>query len=219
MLFVFDWDGTLCNSLDKIVRCLQEAANLANLEDLSAAEAKSVIGLALPEAIQQLLPDEDISTRAQVADFYRDAFNRDTSQPQLFDGAKETLLELKERGYRLAVATGKSRAGLDRGLYETGLQNFFCATRCADETASKPNPKMLLELLAELNMCHTRAVMVGDTTFDLAMANAAGMRGIGVSFGSHSVAELNQHRPAVIIDHIKELLGWQIEPAAANKTQ
>lgn len=208
MLFVFDWDGTLCNSIEKIVRCLQVAAETAGAGALEAQRARQIIGLALPEAIHTLFPQLDKPHRAQIADHYRQAFTTDATPAPLFKGVEHTLEQLRSRGHRLAVATGKARMGLERGLQETGLQNRFCATRCADETASKPNPLMLHELLGELNFKPDDAVMVGDTTFDLEMAAAAGIRSIGVAFGSHSPSHLQEHKPELILEEISELLHW-----------
>ncbi len=209
MLYVFDWDGTLCNSLEKIVSCLRKAAELAGEPELCPDRARQIIGLALPEAIETLFPNTSGHLRDAIADHYRSVFISDQTPTQLFAEAIETLNGLKQRGHRLAVATGKSRRGLDKNLNDTGLDGFFCATRCADETVSKPDPTMLFQLLEELETEPQQAVMIGDTTFDLAMAEAAGMERIGVSFGSHSVQQLQAHNPALIIDDLRELLSWQ----------
>lgn len=208
MLFIFDWDGTLCNSISKIVRSLQAAAEAAGEGYLETHHAKQIIGLALPVAIERLFPNSDEIQQGRIAQFYRSAFHSDGASSPLFDGVEDTLNELKARGHRLAVATGKTRFGLDHGLLETGLAERFCATRCADETASKPDPTMLNELLKQLEFSAQDAVMVGDTTFDLEMASAAGMRSLGVSFGSHSSSQLLAHGPELILDSIPELLSW-----------
>ena len=172
--------------------------------------ARQIIGLALPVAVARLFPNAHVERQNQIAENYRQAFMRDTTPAPLFEGVQGTLEELRLRGHRLAVATGKARVGLDRSLATVGLDNFFCATRCADETASKPSPKMLLELLAELDHEADRAVMVGDTTFDLQMAANASMRSIGVTFGSHSTEQLQQCQPDRLVQSIPELLQWEV---------
>lgn len=211
MLYIFDWDGTLCDSLEKIVRCLQRAAYQAGEVDLSPERARQIIGLALPEAMNVLFPHASQQQRSVIAQNYRQVFLQDTNPAPLFDGVRETLAQLRQQGHRIAVATGKARVGLNRSLAETGLENRFCATRCADETASKPNPKMLFELLHELEHPVEEAVMIGDTTFDLEMASAAGMRAIGVTFGSHGVEQLRQHSPVEMLGSITELLNWPLK--------
>ncbi len=210
MLFIFDWDGTLCDSLAKIVSCLQLAASQVGEGPLAAEDARQIIGLALPVAVARLFPDASHQQRDAIAENYRQAFAKSNTPAPLFSGVKETLDELRRRGHRLAVATGKARPGLDRSLAGVGLSDYFCATRCADETASKPDPKMLLELLAELDHGAEQAVMVGDTTFDLQMANNASMQSIGVTFGSHSSAQLQGHSPKRLVNAIPELLAWEM---------
>ena len=209
MLYIFDWDGTLCNSLEKIVLCLQKAAQLAGEPNLCPNNAKQIIGLALPEAIEALFPHQKSTVRDQIEHLYREVFVKDRTPAPLFNKSLQTLKQLKEQGHKLAVATGKSRKGLDNGLAQTGLTELFCSTRCADETASKPDPLMLLELLDELDTPSSEAVMIGDTTFDMAMAEAANMKRIAVTFGSHSKDQLSVHSPEVYLDCISELLHWQ----------
>ncbi|BFM07149.1 HAD family hydrolase [Halioxenophilus aromaticivorans] len=209
MLFVFDWDGTLCDSLAKIVRSLQTAAAMAGESPLPAARAQQIIGLALPVAVERLFPCAGDHQQARIADYYRQAFAAESTPAPLFAGVEETLLELRARGHRLAVATGKARFGLDRSLAAVGLENFFCTTRCADETASKPNPQMLHEIMCELGFAAEDSVMVGDTTFDLEMASAASMPSLAVTFGSHGREELQECRPLRLLDSIPELLHWE----------
>lgn len=209
MLYIFDWDGTLCNSIEKIVVCLQKAAHMTGETELCPNSAKQIIGLALPEAIEELFPQASSSTRQAIEQNYRLAFVSDTTPAPLFEKSLATLNTLKQRGHRLAVATGKSRVGLDRGLNDNGLADLFCGTRCADETASKPDPKMLLELLHELETPNHQAVMIGDTTFDMAMAEAAGIKRIGVTYGSHTIEQMQPHSPELYLDCISELVQWQ----------
>ncbi len=210
MLFIFDWDGTLIDSADKIVGAMQASATELKLPPRSVLEVRNIIGLGLPEAILHLYPDlsEDALTAMRGA-YATHFINADERLPcQLFPGVLKTLATLRERGCRLAVATGKNRRGLTRVLGGLGMSNYFDATRCADETRSKPHPLMLQELLEELSVPVEAAVMVGDTEYDLAMASAAGMRRIGVSYGAHAVERLWSHQPALILERFEQLLDW-----------
>ena len=204
-LFVFDWDGTLMDSVGRIVSCLRQAAAEQGLDDLGDARFGDVIGLGLPQAIAQLYPQLE-----QFRDTYAARFvAADAAPSQLFPGALELIHALRERGHWVAVATGKSRRGLDRVLGELGLADCFHATRCADETASKPDPRMLHEIVAELGAEPGRAVMIGDTEYDLEMAARARIRSIGVSHGVHSRERLARHAPARIVDALPEILEWE----------
>jgi phosphoglycolate phosphatase len=207
MLVIFDWDGTLLDSLAKIAQCMQLAAADAGLAPRSEPEIHGIVGLGIPQALATLYPDE----RQVSLDVFRDRYShhftiKDQRPCNLFPGVGDTLDELKSRGHHIAVATGKSRRGLDRMLGNLGWEDHFHATRCADETASKPDPLMLSELMVELDYGVEDALMVGDTEFDLEMASRLGMRRVGVSYGAHSPERLSLHQPEVIIDDIKELL-------------
>lgn len=207
MLVIFDWDGTLLDSTGKIVACMQAAIADVGIQRRSASEVKQVIGLGLPEAIRQLFPTIDTPKLAQLSQSYSAHFIEADQVPCAFyDGVLETIEALKATEHQLAIATGKSRKGLNRVLARLNMQNFFDATRCADETLSKPAPLMLAELLAELGQDAGNAVMVGDTEFDLEMANNAGIASIAVSYGAHSRERLLKHRPLHCIDHFPELL-------------
>lgn len=209
-LFVFDWDGTLMDSVARIVSCLRHAAAEQGLDDLGDARFGDVIGLGLPQAIAQLYPQLDQRGIEQFRDTYAARFvAADAAPSRLFPGALELLDALRERGHWVAVATGKSRRGLDRVLGELGLADRFHATRCADETASKPDPRMLHEIVAELGAEPGRAVMIGDTEYDLEMAARARIRSIGVSHGVHSRERLARHAPARIVDALPEILEWE----------
>jgi len=209
-LFVFDWDGTLMDSVGRIVSCLRQAAAEQGLDDLGDARFGDVIGLGLPQAIAQLYPQLDQRGIEQFRDTYAARFvAADAAPSQLFPGALELIDALRERGHWVAVATGKSRRGLDRVLGELGLADCFHATRCADETASKPDPRMLHEIVAELGAEPGRAVMIGDTEYDLEMAARARIRSIGVSHGVHSRERLARHAPARIVDALPEILEWE----------
>lgn len=206
-LVIFDWDGTLVDSAGRIVACLRLAAADAGLDDREDAEFADIIGLGLPQAVEQLYPGLDGGRTARFRDRYAHHFIASDIAPSLFfPGAIDTLRALRERGYRTAVATGKSRRGLDRALAAYGVVDCFCSTRCADETASKPDPRMLLEILEELGMDAGSAVMVGDTEYDMAMAARAGIARVGVSFGVHAPERLGRHDPLAVIDRLPELL-------------
>jgi len=209
-LFVFDWDGTLMDSVGRIVSCLRQAAVEQGLEDLGDAGFGNVIGLGLPQAIAQLYPQLNPRQIEQFRDTYAARFVAADARPsQLFPGALDVLQALRARGHWIAVATGKSRRGLDRVLGELGLDDSFHATRCADETASKPDPRMLREIVAQLDVEPERAVMIGDTEYDLEMAARARIRSVGVSYGVHSRERLERHAPARIIDSLPEILDWE----------
>ena len=214
MLFIFDWDGTIIDSTAKIARCLAEAISDAGLPERSEAERKAIIGLGLDEAIRRLFPDIEPQQLIELRAGYSKHFiNADQLPCSFYPSVLETLERLKADGHVLAVATGKSRRGLDRVLANLNMQDFFHITRCADETASKPNPLMLEQILNELDVEVGDAVMIGDTEYDLEMAKFAGMRSIGVSYGVHHVDQLLRHRPQRVIDRFDELLVWLGEQA------
>lgn len=208
MLIIFDWDGTLLNSLAKISHCMQLAAADAGLDPLGEEEIRGIIGLGLPEALATLYPDAAPAPLDVLRERYSHHFLVKDQQPcDLYPGVEETLEGLKSGGHHIAVATGKSRKGLNRVLGNLGWDGYFHATRCADETSSKPDPQMLSELLSELDYAVEDAVMVGDTEYDLAMAANLGMRRFGVSYGAHPRQRLSLHEPVAIIDAVSELPG------------
>ncbi|GAB5500352.1 MAG: HAD-IA family hydrolase [Pseudohongiellaceae bacterium] len=207
MLVIFDWDGTLLNSLAKIAHCMQLAAEDAGLEPCPEDEIRGIIGLGLPEAVATLYPELTKAPTQILSERYSHHFQLKDSRPcEFYPGVRETLEVLKSDGHHIAVATGKSRRGLDRVLGNLGWEGYFHATRCADETRSKPHPMMLSELLAELDTGVEDALMVGDTEFDLSMAGQLGMRRVGVSYGAHPHERLSRHQPEAIVDNINELL-------------
>lgn len=208
-LLVFDWDGTLMDSHARIVTCMQAAAGDLGVQPQSAMAVRDIIGLGMAEAIGTLYPGADATFVARFRDVYRDRFMSDEAAPQeLFEGVHETLQRLEEEGYLLAVATGKGRAGLDRVLAEVGLEGRFHATRCADESSSKPNPQMLEQILDLTGVMPERALMIGDTTYDLEMAHNTGVAAVGVSYGAHAPQVLKQWRPRAILSRIDALPGW-----------
>ncbi|MBK1643992.1 HAD family hydrolase [Thiocapsa imhoffii] len=208
-LIVFDWDGTLMDSEARIVNCLQAAFRDLGLSPPAREVARQVIGLGLEEAILRLLPRGDAATRGALETGYRRYFLEvDATPAALFPGARETLETLAARGYRLAVATGKGRHGLAQALAETGLGPLFQATRCADETRSKPHPQMLLELMDELGAAAAATLMIGDTEYDLQMAMSARTKALAVSYGVHPVARLMAQGPLACLDDLRVLPDW-----------
>lgn len=212
-LIVFDWDGTLMDSTAAIVKCIQAAARDLGLPVPSDASAAHVIGLGLAEAMQAVMPDIQPGMYQRMVERYRYHFLTRDHELVLFKGVREMLTDLNNEGYFLAVATGKSRVGLNRALNATGLLSIFDATRCADETFSKPHPAMLQELTRELGQDLRRTVMIGDTTHDLMMANNAGAAGIAVEFGAHPVVQLQACNPRFSARSIPELHAWLLEHA------
>lgn len=208
-LVIFDWDGTLMDSAARIVNCMTAAFVELGLTAPEAALIRAQIGLGLDEAMQALCPEADAERRGALMERYRGHFLGDDPTPSpLFPGAAATVEALHQRELLLGVATGKSRRGLDRAMAASGLGDFFHATRCADETFSKPNPQMLFELLDELGVRPEAAVMVGDTEFDLQMASNAGMPALAVSYGVHDEDRLLACEPVGLIHAIADLPRW-----------
>lgn len=206
MLFIFDWDGTLCDSTGKIVRCMQLAARRVGLRDLEDVEVLNIIGLGLPEAVACLFPEVSTVVQEELSRAYSDCFIADEQTPMtFFHGVEETLHQLRDDGYRLAIATGKSRRGLERVLSSLDMNGFFHASRCADETRSKPDPTMLRELLVEFHRQPEHAVMVGDTEYDMEMARRAHMPRVAVSYGAHTIDRLRPYQPVLCIDHFPDI--------------
>ncbi|MFL6676004.1 MAG: HAD-IIIA family hydrolase [Massilia sp.] len=212
-LIVFDWDGTLMDSTATIVKAIQGAARDLGLPVPSDGAASHVIGLGLMEAMQAVMPDIDPALYPRMAERYRYHFLTKDHELVLFDGVRDMLTELSQQGYFLAVATGKSRVGLNRALNAVGLLSLFDATRCADETFSKPHPAMLQELTRELGQDMRRTVMIGDTTHDLLMANNAGAAGIAVEYGAHPLNQLQSCKPVFSAKTVRELHDWLSENA------
>ncbi len=207
MIVIFDWDGTLCDSVEHIVRAMQSAAADLGLAIPEAEAVRNIVGLGLQDAIVTLFPGLPRERWQALSAAYSERYTAgDREPPELFPGALETLLELRSRGFELGVATGKSRRGLQRILDAMALAQFFDATRCADETRGKPHPQMLHEILGERGKSPRDALMVGDTEYDLAMAGQAGVAAIGVSFGVHAPERLARHGPVAIVDELPQLL-------------
>ena len=211
-LAIFDWDGTLMDSVGRIVACVQGAARDCELAVPSPAQIRQIIGLSLDVAMSRLFPLRSDSGTAiderQIAtliDRYRHHYLHDATPSPLFAGAGELLHDWRSRGLQLAVATGKSRSGLDRVLDETGLRPLFVTSRGADEARSKPDPLMLEQILAELGLSPRQAVMIGDSVHDMAMAEAIAMPRIGVTWGVDSRDALSRYEPVAVVDSMTAL--------------
>ena len=207
MLLIFDWDGTLIDSAAKIVTCMQYAAEESGVDPLPDEPIRQIIGLSLPQAIAVLYPHESPALHEEMRQQYVSYYiGMDQTPTPLFAGVTETLHTLRDAGYTLAVATGKARRGLDRVLEQMGMQKFFHATRCADETRSKPHPQMLHELL-DFFVCEPeQALMVGDSCYDMEMAQAVGMPRVAVSYGAHSIEQMLRFEPVACLDRFDALL-------------
>ena len=208
-LLVFDWDGTLINSKLQIVNCMQATIRELELETRSDNQISNIIGLGLDEAIQSLYPEMSLNKIKQTSQAYREYYlSKDKTPSPLFDGVLDVLDNLKELGYDLAVATGKSRRGLDKGLIDTKLTSYFPITRCADETRSKPHPQMLEEILVDFNTHPKNTLMIGDSEYDLQLANNTKVDALAVSYGVHDLIRLLKQDPVGFIDDIKQLPQW-----------
>ncbi|MCY1343178.1 hypothetical protein D9M68_401320 [compost metagenome] len=209
-LLIFDWDGTLVDSIQRIVDSMRLAAEGCELPWRDDAAIKDIIGLGLPEAIRTLYPElRDAACIQRFRHCYSEHYLAFEAEPsRLFEGVAEALEAFREQGYRLAVATGKSRRGLDAVLAGRGWLDYFDITRCADETASKPDPRMLHEILEHCRVAPEQALMVGDSAFDLRMARRAGMDAVAVGYGAQPLALLREEEPRLAIESFDELRAW-----------
>jgi phosphoglycolate phosphatase len=207
-LIVFDWDGTILDSAGAIVRAIQASCIDLGLPPPSEARARHVIGLGLSDALGHAVPELRPERYSEMIERYRFHYLAGDHALTLFAGIRELLAELLSRGHVLAVATGKSRAGLDRALDHSGLRTCFAASRCADECRSKPDPQMLEELLAEFGMMASEALMIGDTSHDLLMARSAGVGSLAVTYGAHPHEHLLEQRPLACLHSVEELASW-----------
>lgn len=208
-LVVFDWDGTLMDSEARIVTCLRQAAADVGLPVPTVAESRDIIGLGLDEAMARLFPGVEASGRSRLVDAYRGHWLDDKVAPSpLFDGAVDLVNLLRDAGVLLAVATGKSRRGLDRALDDCGLRDLFDVTRCADETRSKPHPQMLEEILTDLDTAPAAALMVGDTEYDMRMAQGIGVPAVGIEHGVHTRERLIEHGAVACVANLFEFSDW-----------
>lgn len=203
-LVIFDWDGTVMDSVTKIVNCIRSSAESLNLVPPSDEAIKNIIGMSLEKAIDVLFPDNVVQHQALISG-YKYQYSVDTTPTPVFANVVSVLNALKEQGIVLAVATGKGRGGLERLLEQSQLRHFFSATRTSDEAQSKPSPDMLYQLLEELGISAQHAVMIGDTQIDMTMAKAAGMDRIGVTMGVHNAQQLNKLSPVATVDNYLQL--------------
>jgi phosphoglycolate phosphatase len=207
-LIAFDWDGTLFDSTAIITRCIQEAVRDVGGAVPSKEQASYVIGLALMPALAHAAPDVPKEKYPELGARYRHHYMAHLHDINLFDGVENMLAELKARNHLLAVATGKSRAGLDDALQRASLGEHFHATRTADQTRGKPDPLMLHELMEELGVSPERTLMIGDTTHDLQMALNAGCASLGVAYGAHDHGQFEALKPRHVAHSIAELRDW-----------
>ena len=204
-LVIFDWDGTLFDSTGIIGHALQQSCAAINQPIPSLKDAQKVIGLGFTEAIEVLVGPLSATQTEVFMQSYRRHYFSGEEIVTLFEGITSLLDGLRTQNKLTAVATGKSRAGLNRVLQHAALKNRFDATGTADETASKPHPQMLFELLEELEVHADEAIMIGDTTYDVDMAHEAGMTAIGVTYGAHDADTLASSQPAVLVHSVAEL--------------
>ena len=217
-VLIFDWDGTLVDSIGRIVESIGVAADLCGLPRRDDVQVKGIIGLALPEAITTLYPDV---ADPEAVEVFRRAYGEhylalEHEPSSLYPGVAQTLQALRDRGYILAVATGKGRFGLERALAGQGWQDYFDITRCADETAGKPDPLMIHEILAHCGASPDRALMVGDSVFDLRMAQRAGVDSVAVTYGAQPAEILLACSPRLAVNEFPEIGAWLISDCIAE---
>jgi phosphoglycolate phosphatase len=212
-LIAFDWDGTLYDSTRLIVRCIQAAVIDVGGAKPSENDAAWVIGLGLAEALARAAPDVPKEKYAELGARYRYHYLQHQDDLVLFDGVLQMIDALRARGHKLAVATGKSRRGLNEALKSVALRDRFDASRTADETFGKPHPRMLLELMEELEVPPERTLMIGDTTHDLQLALNAGCASVGVSYGAHEPESFDELKPLFVAHSVASLETWLLENA------
>jgi len=207
-LIAFDWDGTLFDSTAIITRCIQDAVRDVGGVVPSDQDAAYVIGLGLTQALAHAAPDVPAAKYPELGARYRHHYLARQNDISLFNGVLPMLADLKAHQYYLTVATGKSRRGLDTALQAVELQDLFSGSRTADETASKPDPRMLQELMLEFGVTPQRTLMIGDTTHDLQMAYNAGCASVGVSYGAHDASTFDALKPRYVAASVRELHDW-----------
>ncbi|MFZ4479014.1 MAG: HAD family hydrolase [Rhodoferax sp.] len=212
-LIAFDWDGTLFDSTALITRCIQNAVRDVGGAVPSDRDASYVIGMGLMQALAHAAPDVPIERYPELGARYRHHYIAHKHDISLFDGVSDMLAELKKRQHWLTVATGKNRQGLDDALQVAELKGVFDGSRTADETAGKPHPRMLLELMSEFGVKPERTLMIGDTTHDLQMALNAGCPSVAVSYGAHEPAAFGDLQPLFIAHSVRELRDWLVAHA------
>ena len=212
-LIAFDWDGTLFDSTAIIVRCIQAAVRDVGGTVPTDKEAAYVIGMGLMQALAHAAPDVPPEKYTELGNRYRFHYIQHQDDLSLFEGVLPLLNDLRGRGHLLAVATGKSRRGLDEALHSVDLRGVFDGSRTADQTAGKPHPLMLQELMAEFDVAPERLLMIGDTTHDLQMAVNAGCASVGVSYGAHEPDAFHALQPLAVVHSVRELHDWLLNNA------
>jgi phosphoglycolate phosphatase len=207
-LLAFDWDGTLVDSTALIARAIQQACRDVGLSAPDDEAARHVIGLGQFDAIRHVAPLLDLDRHAGFSERFRLHYLAGDAAIPLFDGVREMLEELDDRGFLLSIATGKTRAGLARALEQHGIGHRFAASRCADEGFPKPNPDMLLALMERLRVEPMQTLMIGDTSHDLELARNAGASGLAVAYGAHSPDALARFSPVATVHSVSELRSW-----------
>lgn len=207
-LVVFDWDGTLLDSTGAIVKAIQAASRDIGATPPTDEKARYVIGMGLREALMYAVPDLPETRYDDLVNAYRKHYLSGDHELTLFDGVEQLLQTLQAEHRWIAVATGKSRLGLDRALGHSGLGRYFDTTRTADETQSKPHPQMLEEIMNQFAVDPERTLMIGDTTHDLLMAKNVGAHGLGITHGAHPVSALEDCQPVGLVDSIFDLSSW-----------
>ena len=208
-LVIFDWDGTVMDSVARIISCVKTAQHRGQLPPSSDQQIKNIIGLSLDAAMLALYPTLDEQQLKDMVDAYREEYVENDSTPTpIFDQLESVLIALKQRDIKIAVATGKGRGGLERVIEVSGLGHYFCDTVCASDAKSKPDPQMIDILLSRLNIKREDALMIGDSTLDMAMARSAGIDAVGVTYGVHTREELAAHQPVAIVDNAGALLEY-----------
>ena len=207
-LIVFDWDGTILDSAGAIVKAIQASCRDLDLPVPSDAQASHVIGLGLADAMRHAVPDLPAERVSEMVERYRFHYLSGDHELTLFNGIPQLLNDLKAAGHILAVATGKSRLGLNRALQHSGRGPLFKSSHCADECHSKPHPQMLEELMSEFGVTPDVTLMIGDTSHDLLMATNAGVDGLAVTYGAHPHEHLLEHKPLACLHTVQELDLW-----------
>ncbi|MEQ1487287.1 MAG: HAD-IA family hydrolase [Methylotenera sp.] len=212
-LIVWDWDGTLADSTGMITQAVLKAAEQVGLPTITAKTASNIIGLGLRESIHALYGDIPEAQVQAMATQYTANYYAGEREIPLFAGAADTIIALNKRGFKLAVATGKGRNGLNLALEHCGLGKYFHATRTVDECFSKPHPQMLDELMDNLVTLPERTLMIGDTSYDLHMAQNAGVSAVGVTFGAQAAEQWQHLNPIKQFDDFSDLGEWLLEHA------
>ena len=207
-LIVFDWDGTLADSTQLIADCIQRACRDIGRPVPDDSTARYVIGLGLADMLRHIAPGLSATGQVELTDRYRHHFLARDAEVPLFDGIRELLADLDDVGFLLGVATGKSRAGLNRALLQHGIGHRFVVTRCADEGFPKPHPDMLLNVMEQAGFDPDDTLMIGDTTHDLQLARNAGTAAVAVAYGAHPPAGLTELDPLATVHSVAELHRW-----------